>query len=91
MGFNEWELEAAKSTMDLVPAPVSRDDGSDWWSIQFAVPKESYEMNFIFSDGEGNYDNNYGQDFLSEVKGSTTKVIFFFNLLTMLSIIIHNI
>lgn len=75
MGFNAWELEAETSTMGLEPAPVSRDDGSEWWRIKFPVPRESYEMNFIFSDGEGNYDNNYGQDFLSSVRGRMTKVL----------------
>ncbi|GMH38213.1 hypothetical protein BSKO_06097 [Bryopsis sp. KO-2023] len=72
-GFNDWELECKPAMLNLAQAPVSRDDGSDWWRVEFDVPEESYEMNFIFSDGEGCFDNNYGQDFLSEVVGGLTK------------------
>ena len=37
------------------------------------VPKEAFEMNYIFGDGEGMVDNNGQQDYLTEVKGGLSR------------------
>jgi len=69
--FNEWELD--NKTLQLKSAGINTTDGSDWWTCEFVVPHESYEMNFVFTDGEGAFDNNYGQDFLCPVHWGTTR------------------
>lgn len=73
IGYNEWELN--KSDIDLRPTIIPHDDGSDWWSIPLDIPQQCFEMNFVFTDCEGAYDNNFGQDFHCLVNGGITKVI----------------
>ena len=36
------------------------------------MPKDAFEMNYIFTDGEGATDNNQGKNYLTAVKGSMT-------------------
>ena len=37
------------------------------------VPKEAFEMNYIFGDGEGTVDNNGQQDYLTQVRGGMSR------------------
>lgn len=69
--FNEWELD--NQTFPLRPVTEPNEDGSHWWTCEFRVPEQSYEMNFVFTDGEGAFDNNYGQDFLCPVHWGITR------------------
>eukprot|EP00210_Caulerpa_lentillifera_P000412 g400.t2 len=69
--FNEWELDNQKINLQSTILP--KDDGSDWWSCDFSIPEDSYEMNFVFTDGNGNFDNNFGQDFVTAVHWGTTR------------------
>ncbi len=36
------------------------------------VPEDAYEINVVFSDGEGTYDNNGGKDFLLPIDSTWT-------------------
>jgi hypothetical protein len=56
VGFNKWKLGGEK--LPLAPAPVPHVDGSDFWSVKVAVPEEAYEINMVFGDDFGSYDNN---------------------------------
>jgi starch synthase len=76
--FNNWELEPAGDApdrLDMIPAAegAPRGNGSDFYSVSFTVPTEAYEFNFIFSDGEGVYDNNNTQNYTLPVEGPVTK------------------
>ncbi|CAD7699185.1 unnamed protein product [Ostreobium quekettii] len=74
LAFNEWELEAGSSLSDMTPTTIPHDDGSDWWSCQFTTPTEAYEMNFVFGDGVGTYDNNCGDNFMCQVAGGMSQM-----------------
>ena len=71
--FNNWELEPAGDAPDrleMIACGVS-----DFWRVLFTVPVEAYEFNFIFSDGEGLYDNNATQNYCMPVEGAMTKAL----------------
>ncbi len=40
-----------------------------------AVPKDAYELNFVFSDAEGAFDNNSNQNYCKSVEGPMTHAI----------------
>lgn len=76
--FNNWELEPAGDApdrLDMVAAAegAPRGDGSDFYSVSFTIPTEAYEFNFIFSDGEGVFDNNNTQNYTLPVEGPVTR------------------
>ncbi len=60
--FNQWQLNnnGMNFTAELSPAPMPRD-GSDFWWARLKVPDEAFELNFVFTDCEGLYENNNGQ------------------------------
>ncbi|CAG9465646.1 unnamed protein product [Pedinophyceae sp. YPF-701] len=69
---NSWEV--AFDDVDLMPAEnVSRDGGADWWAANVKVPEETYDIQWVFTDGEGAFDNNFGNDYLFEVVGGVTQ------------------
>ncbi len=39
----------------------------------FVVPHDAYKMDFVFSDGEGTYDNRGGYDYHLPVEGSPVR------------------
>ena len=46
------------------------DQGGDWWIAEpVFVPPEANTLDFVFSDGEGEYDNSGGKDYHSPVSG----------------------
>ena len=69
-----WELGPADENawLDLAPAGVPFYDGGDWWGTKITIPEDAFEMNFIFSDAEGTYENNGGNDFMLNVAGGLT-------------------
>lgn len=79
--YNNWELDPAEDEkggqldrLDLTPAAsIPRGDGTDFWSAVIKVPKEAYEMNFIFGDAEGVYDNNNSHNYCLPVEGVMTR------------------
>ena len=38
--------------------------------IVVRVPADAFEMNYVFTDGEGASDNNEGRNYLTPVRGS---------------------
>jgi hypothetical protein len=50
-------------------AAAAAAGGARW--CRFRVPEDVFEINWVFTDGEGLYENNGGQDFMyrTEVRG----------------------
>ena len=40
--------------------------------VEVSVPEDAFEMNYIFTDGEGATDNNEGKNYMTVVKSSMT-------------------
>lgn len=71
-GFNGWTLANAEFPVALSPASDINKapglGGLDWWwgRVEEPVPEGATEMNFVFSDGDGEnalWDNNNGSDY----------------------------
>ncbi|KAG7012367.1 Soluble starch synthase 3, chloroplastic/amyloplastic [Cucurbita argyrosperma subsp. argyrosperma] len=61
--LNDWKWKFF--TIRLNKANLS----GDWWSCQIHVPKEAYNIDFVFFNGKDVYENNDGQDFCISVEG----------------------
>lgn len=72
--YRRWELKPTdnESWIDLSPAGIPFYDGGDWWCAKVEIPADGFEMNFIFTDGEGTYENNNGLDFMISTAGGPT-------------------
>ena len=71
--FNNWELNLGDSDrIDMVASGV-QGPGMDLVRAEFDVPEDAYELNFIFSDKEGMYDNNETNNYCLPVVGDMTK------------------
>lgn len=40
--------------------------------VTVRVPEDAFELNYVFTDGEGASDNNEGKNYLTAVKGTMT-------------------
>ena len=77
LGYNGWQGDPRQVGM----RPLSHDhpsrteywlndQGGDWWIAEpVFVPPEANVLDFVFSDGEGEYDNFAGKDYHSPVAG----------------------
>ena len=70
LSFNGWAL--ASNPYQLAPSPTPKDKYNDWWSTKIHIAEDAYEMNFVFHDDDGNFDNNGGQDYVNAVTGDMT-------------------
>lgn len=71
--FNRWELNPTDGGwVDMAPSGIPFYEGGDWWSTQFVVPEEGFEINFVFDDGEGAFENNSMNDFMFPISGGIT-------------------
>ncbi|XP_019174432.1 PREDICTED: starch synthase 3, chloroplastic/amyloplastic isoform X2 [Ipomoea nil] len=61
-GFNDWRWRSF--TMNLSKTNLN----GDWWSCRLHVPKEAYNIDFVFFNGKDVYDNNNMKDFSITVK-----------------------
>eukprot|EP00884_Botryococcus_braunii_P007192 jgi/Botrbrau1/16474/Bobra.0142s0068.1 len=63
--FNEWELGGPSGDwFDLKPVEgACRDGGAEWWSATIPTPDDAFDLNYVFGDGDGNFDNNGGLDY----------------------------
>ncbi|KAM7264050.1 hypothetical protein ACFE04_001733 [Oxalis oulophora] len=68
--FNDWRWKSFTITLNK-----SHLNG-DWWSCQLHVPKEAFNINFVFYNGKTIYDNNDGKDFFISVEGGMDLVEF---------------
>ena len=66
-GFNHWQWENGEVT--ALPTSVPKYEGVDWWTASVEIPVEAYEMNMVFHDSDGAYENNCGMDFVATVEG----------------------
>ncbi|CAI5975249.1 unnamed protein product, partial [Closterium sp. NIES-64] len=62
--FNEWQWEPFK--YELKP---SNEVANDWWTCSVTIPKEAYQMNFVFHSSDNVYENNEGRDFYISIDG----------------------
>ncbi|CAL8465412.1 g4948 [Coccomyxa elongata] len=71
--FNNWELEGENgSWFNLEQTDAPHDFGADWWRVIVKVPEDAFEMNYVFTDGEGATDNNMGQNYLTLLDSNMT-------------------
>ncbi|KAJ4976662.1 hypothetical protein NE237_001768 [Protea cynaroides] len=61
--FNDWRWK--HFTVKLNKTHLN----GDWWSCQLYVPKEAYNIDFVFFNGRDVYDNNDEKDFFIHVEG----------------------
>lgn len=62
-GFNGWSVP-------IVPDPaMSFDSGEGVWRITVPLIASATQLNLVFNDGQGNWDNNGGQDWNYAVSG----------------------
>lgn len=64
-GFNGWTMGNEQYPVALAPSGLHIGHDADWWvcRVQKPIPEGATEMNFVFSDGEGLYNNANGSDF----------------------------
>jgi 1,4-alpha-glucan branching enzyme len=53
IGRNDWK-DVAELQMDF--------QGGDLWSLSYDIPDDTWQLDFVFNDGEGNWDNNFSRD-----------------------------
>tara|TARA_Y100000588_G_scaffold393231_2_gene508369 strand:+ start:204220 stop:208062 length:3843 start_codon:yes stop_codon:yes gene_type:complete len=54
LGFNGWQ-ETSNHEMDYAP-----DLGNGWWRYEYEIPEDTDIIDFVFTDMDGNWDNNGG-------------------------------
>ena len=77
LGYNGWQGDPRQVGMrPLQHDHPSRTEywldsgGGDWWIAEpVFIPPEANVLDFVFSDGEGEYDNSGGKDYHSPVGG----------------------
>jgi Glycosyl hydrolase family 57 len=63
LGHSEWqEVISPDSAMNF-------DSSSSKWIFEYAIPSYATSVDFVFNDGQGNWDNNNGQDWHISVSG----------------------
>lgn len=67
--FNNWELGAGDEELRI---DMSSSGVADFFKADFVVPKDAYELNFIFNDKEGTFDNNDMQNYALPIEGEMT-------------------
>lgn len=61
--FNGWRWQSFTEKLHKT------DLRGDWWSCHLYVPKEAYQVDFVFFNGSNVYENNSLLDFLVPVEG----------------------
>ncbi|CAH9141803.1 unnamed protein product [Cuscuta epithymum] len=69
-GFNDWRWRSF--TMNL----NKTDLNGDWWSCKLHVPKEAFNIHFVFSNGKDVYENNNKKDFSITIKDGISALDF---------------
>lgn len=71
--FNNWELDMGTSDrIDMQPLG-SLGPGTNFYKAELTIPTDAYEMNFIFSNKDGLYDNNESQNYSLPIDGEMTQ------------------
>jgi len=65
VGFNEWDEGCGVRELVLSPTNLWRDEHTDWWAAGIdAVPEGATQLDVVFHDGCGTWDNNDGSDYM---------------------------
>ena len=67
---------------------MTYDEYSQRWEYSFIVPSNLEQINFVFNDGQNNWDNNNGNDWNINVQNILLGDVNFDNMLNILDIII---
>ena len=62
-GTNQWSSGAEQFEMKPRASAVAGDLTSVWFDLEVSVPSKAVILDFVFSDGNGAYDNNNRGDF----------------------------
>ncbi|GIL79183.1 hypothetical protein Vretimale_16716 [Volvox reticuliferus] len=65
-GFNNWQSGCQE--IGLKPTSLWRGENIDWWSTTMTVPSDASELSFVLTDSHGIWDNNYGNNYVCQVK-----------------------
>ncbi|KAL6760544.1 Alpha/Beta hydrolase protein [Haematococcus lacustris] len=71
-GWNGWdskELPGGAAQVDLKPTQLWRNEDTDWWCAELAVPETAQELNFAFTNGGDVWDSNGGHNYVVRVVG----------------------
>ncbi|KAJ3693583.1 hypothetical protein LUZ60_009063 [Juncus effusus] len=68
--FNGWKWKHFTEKLNKTEL------NGDWWSCKLFVPKQAYEIDFVFFDGGEVYENNNSKDFLVNVQNSIDEASF---------------
>lgn len=68
--FNNWRWNSF--TIELQKSEIS----GDWWTCKLSIPKEVYQIDFVFFNGVEVYENNDKRDFSIVVEGGFDKQSF---------------
>ncbi|XP_047163123.1 starch synthase 3, chloroplastic/amyloplastic-like isoform X1 [Vigna umbellata] len=68
--FNDWKWKSFSVRLNK-----TRLNG-DWWSCQLYVPREAYQVDLVFFNGENVYDNNDQKDFRIPIEGGMDALAF---------------
>lgn len=68
--FNDWRWKSF--TIRLNETHLK----DDWWSCQLHVPREAYKVDFVFFNGQNEFDNNDQKDFCLPVSGGMDALAF---------------
>ena len=68
--FNKWKWKSFTEKLHKT------DLYGDWWSCEIHVPREAYEMDFVFFNGGNIYENNDLKDFHIDIDGEMNPSLF---------------
>ena len=70
---NGWEHAGGGQELSLSPTATHKDDFNDWWASDVgSLPADAFELNFVFHNADGRFDNNGNQDYVCAVGGAAT-------------------
>lgn len=73
--FNAWEVAPPEGDrLDMRhETRIPRSEGVDFYRAELEISEQAYELNFVFSNGEGMFDNNDSQNYYKPVAGPMTR------------------
>ena len=82
LGYNNW-------TEIITPDPLmTYNQFSQKWEYSFIVPSNSEQINFVFNDGQNNWDNNNGNDWNINVQNILLGDVNFDSMLDILDLVL---
>ena len=82
LGYDNWEEI-------ISPDPLmTYNEYSERWEYSFIVPSDLEQINFVFNDGQNNWDNNNGNDWNINIQNILSGDVNYDSTLDILDIII---